>query len=197
MTRRHVRSQAAEDTLFLLRQTFADGARDVGLSGFGRHGGGVGLPGTYDPRAVRRQGCYLRLVSLVEAFVDGTSSVLFQAELAGASAVASSLLEQAEAAAVKGWPDREEAFRKYFGTPLTARDRHVELKKLTDVRNAIAHGVGQLTPRQRNAATRQRLADVQVPVRDNWVVLTDEALKVCLDTCVAFVDALDLAVATR
>lgn len=197
MTVRYVRSQAAEDTLFLLRQTFADGVRDVAAAGFGRHGGGVGLTGTFDPRAVQRQGCYLRLVSLVEAYVDVMSSELFQAELAGASTAASILLQQAEAAAVKGWPDREDAFKKYFTTPLSARAGHVDLKKCTDVRNAIAHGVGQLTQRQRNALTRQRMADVGVPVRDNWVILTDDALRMCLSTCVAFVGGLDRALAAR
>ena len=145
----------------------------------------------YDPIAVRQESCYLRLVSIAEAYVDVVSSDLLRAEYARSGSLVQSLIEAAEISFSRGWQDREKAFQDHFGIRITKFPTHKDLKCATDVRNAIAHGVGRLTSRQRTANTRARMESIGVIVRDNHVVLSADSVRACRDICAAFMRELD------
>jgi hypothetical protein len=189
---RTVVTQATEDAERLLMATFVDLTLSATRQAWGRHL--RVLPRAmkaYDPIAVRQESCYLRMVSIVEAYVDVISSDILRVEYARSSSLTQSLIEAAEVNFTRGWPDREKAFNDHFGIRLTKLPTHKDLKCATDVRNAIAHGVGQLTPRQRTAATRARMASIGVTVRDNYVVLDAGSVRTCRDVSMAFMRELD------
>jgi hypothetical protein len=190
---RRVPLEATEHAIRLLAETYADLTRSVGFAAWGRH---LPLndrsPGAYDHVAVRRESCYIRLISIVESYVDMASSERLRVDYVSTTPLLRMLIEDVDLTAVRGWPDRERTFSRYHVTPLKKVSQYDKLKAGTDVRNAIAHGVGRLTPRQRNQKTRKRIESVEVAVRDNCVVLTDLSMLTCLNYCRSFVSELDL-----
>ena len=185
--------EVTEDALRLLSVTFADLTRAATFASWGRH---LRLSPrstkAYDHVAVRRESCYLRLISIVEAYVDVVASERLRAGYDAATPLLRLLIEDAERTTTRGWPEREKSFARHHLTPLPKVPGYPKVQAGTDVRNAIAHGVGQLTPRQRNQATRRRIEAVNVAVRDNFLVLTDASLTTCLGFCRGFVTELDV-----
>lgn len=189
---RRVPNEVTEDALRLLSVTFADLTRSATFASWGRH---LRLSPrstkAYDHVAVRRESCYLRLISIVEAYVDVVASERLRADFDGATPLLRLLIEDAERSTSRGWPERERSFERHHKTPLKKVPGYVKVSAGTDVRNAIAHGVGQLTPRQRTQTTRRRIEGINVSVRDNYIVLTHESLSTCLSFCRGFVIELD------
>jgi hypothetical protein len=149
--------------------------------------------GAYDAEAASRQGCFLRLISVVEAYVDLACDALFREKAPTANDLVRRLVEGAELRASTTWQERRDAFERYHNIRLGTLARWSELDAGIEVRNAIAHGLGQLTPRQRRSAAARKIHQIGVSSNDGRLLITEASLKQCRDVCVAFILSLDNA----
>jgi hypothetical protein len=196
---RRVPSAVAEEALRLLYNTHADNARMPTVPSAGRISPGLsaGRLGVSDVTQVRAQSAYLRLVSIVEAYVDTTTSDLFRSDVAGLGDFHLKLADTASQDASQSWRSRKDALNKYYDVSIGACASWSIFDSSVDVRNAIAHGLGHLTPRQRNAKTRGKIMASGVRLRGDRIAIDAKALRTCLDACVTFITEVDLLIEDR
>jgi hypothetical protein len=101
------------------------------------------------------------------------------------------LVINAELKASTTWYDRKNALSQYHHIKVGEFDRWYELDAGIEVRNAIAHGLGQLTRRQRQGKAESKVSQIGVIVRDGSIVIDNRSLKRCRDVCINFVCYLD------
>lgn len=187
-----------EEALKMLRATRADFARVPASTVPGRGSGfATSALGQYDFAQVRNQSEYLRLVSIVEAFVDTCSGQQFDSRTSGRDAFLRAAVAEVRETSLKGWDERKEAFKKYHGVTLGDCFRWSDLDSAREIRNSIAHGLGRLTPRQRNAKTRRKMEAMGVRLRGDQLVVDNLALEKCLKSAVAFISDLDRQLKVR
>lgn len=129
---------------------------------------------------VRAQGTLLRLVSVVEAFL--VSSLVVRLERHAPrprSKVMEAIYVDAEDSAIASWAKLKIAYNRFLDINLAGSGYWGDISATNDARNAIAHGVGELTRRQtrKNLADLVRaLASVGVSVDGSAIVVTNEAV---------------------
>jgi hypothetical protein len=188
-----------EEALRLLRRTHADHASLEPLTRPGRlHAiSTLGALGVYDGDQVRRQGVYLRHVSIVEAFVDSLTAQLFGSRVSAMESFYRLLASAVVADASQSWDNRKTTLKDYVDVPLGDCPSWSQLASMVTVRNAIAHGLGRLTQRQRNSRDRRKILDVGVRLQDDNLQIDSPALDSCLKVCAAFVHEVDARVPLR
>lgn len=180
-----------EEALALLSVTYADFAQlDPQRQQAGRIDF-IGNLGAYDFGRVRFESTYLRLIGIVEAYIDSMCSNLFRRQLVDEAPMLRALITAAEAQASTNWKERKSAFSDYHGVSLGSCARWSELDAGIDIRNAIAHGLGTLTKRQRNRKSREKMKSVGAVIVDDRLMLSDKALKKCLVFTTEFVKSVD------
>jgi len=137
------------------------------------------------------------MISIVEAFVDTLLAALFRENAPMTHDLVRRLVETTELRASITWDERRAAFEGFHGVRLGQLDRWSELDAGIEVRNAIAHGLGRLTPRQQEKALAGKLSQVGVSVRDGAVIISSESLLRCRDVSVAFIASLDASTGRR
>jgi len=182
-----------EEAQQLLAATYADFDRATPARRIGRMVGSGPL-GAYDSNRVRCESAYLRLISIVEAYVDSLCSELFRQQTSHQGPMFRALVAAAEARASTNWDERKTAFNDYHSVSLSSCSRWSEVDAGIYVRNAIAHGLGSLTRRQRSQKVRSKIRSVDVAVVDNRLVLTDVALVRCLSFSNDFIRSIDTGV---
>jgi hypothetical protein len=188
---RRVPFALTEEALCLLSVTYADFAQigsrcqQEGRIDF------VGSLGAYDFDRVRFESTYLRLISIVEAYVDSMCSDLFRRPQVAQVPMFRALIAAAEARASTNWEERKSAFSEYHRVSLGSCERWSELDAGIDIRNAIAHGLGTLTKRQRTHKSRAKMESVGAVIVDDRLMLNDKALARCLLFTTEFVKSVD------
>lgn len=148
--------------------------------------------GSIDAVQRQREGCYLRLVSIVEAYTDVLSSILFEPLALDGRKVVRSLVSEAQINVSRSWQDRIEGFDKHHQIDLTKCPVWSEVRGAIEVRNVIAHGLGSLTAKQLSTpGIRGKFLGVKVPVLEGRVVLTDENVERVTEWSIAYVGYLD------
>lgn len=194
MAVRAVRFAVTEEALRLLRATHADFTRLPTAAPRGRlHAGTTTALGPYDFGQVRAQSEYLRLVSIVEAFVDTCCNHLFDLKTQSHDLFVHNLTAAAADQAYQSWDAREKAFATYHNVRLRSCTRYNEVEAAVQVRNAIAHGLGSLTRRQ-NKKHMRKMATVGITFRDRSLVIDASSLYLCVQSSVAFVTDLDVRI---
>lgn len=181
-----------EEAQKLLRATRADFARvqTPAVSGRGTGFASSAL-GHYNFEEVRNQSEYLRLVSIVEAFIDTCSNQQFDSRISGRDSFLRDVVSEVRETALKGWDERKEAFKTYHGVLLGDCAHWSNVDAAREIRNSIAHGLGRLTPRQRNTKTRRKIESMAVALRGDQLVVDSLALDKCLKSAVAFITDVD------
>lgn len=181
-----------EEAQRLIRTTAADfsAMTTSAASRRGRHGAFSSF-GRYDFEQVRNQSAYLRLVSIVEAYVDTCSSHLFDSRTTGRDAFVRALVEEVREASLRGWEERKAAFKTYHGVTLGECSKWSDIDASREVRNSIAHGLGRLTPRQQGSAVRRKMTAVGIAFRGDHVLIDRAALDRCARSSVAFIQDID------
>lgn len=138
------------------------------------------------------QATLLRLLSITEAFAAELLYRKVDEAIAGASGPAA--LKVAEDAAIRGtasWKDQQKAYKDWFGVEVNWK----AVERLAEARNAVAHGLGRLTRRQRRneASVRGKLKEIGIEVDGYRVMLSDSTLASAASACRDFVEKLDLA----
>ena len=182
-----------EEAVLLAYRTHADHVRSIPAFAppRGRFRSSGTRLGNHDARDVSRQGCWFRLVSIVEAYVDLMSSDLLREATPGRDALVARLVELAEERSSSNWTERKEAFKNFHGVSIASLAGWEKVDSAIPVRNAVAHGLGSLTPRQRNRKTITKLAKVGVTVTDGRVKISETALTTCRDNCVRLIRSID------
>jgi len=147
--------------------------------------------GAYDSGSVKRQGCFLRMISIVEAYVDIVTSGLFRNRTYGADELVRRLVKNAELRASTTWQERKAALNDYHQIRVSEFAQWSALDAGIEVRNAIAHGLGYLTPRQRESRAAAKISQIGIQVSNGNVVVSDENLRRCRDLCIEFIRYLD------
>jgi hypothetical protein len=147
--------------------------------------------GPYNFSQVRAQAEYLRLVSIVEAFVDTCCNHLFDLKVRGQQMFVHNLASAARDLASAGWDERKKAFSTYHGVPLGSCARYSDVDCAVQVRNAIAHGLGSLTRRQRNTKDMVKITSVGIILRNQALIIDKDALDRCVLACATFVADVD------
>jgi len=149
--------------------------------------------GAYDSESASKQGCFLRMISVVEAYVDIVSAALFRETAPTTDDLVRRLVEQAELRASTTWSERKDAFERYHQIKLGQLARWSELDAGIEVRNTIAHGLGQLTHKQRSGSAARKMSSIGVGLSDSRILITDAGLQRCRDICLDFIRSLDEA----
>lgn len=181
-----------EEAQKLLRATRADFHRITAPALPGRGGGYASTPlGRYDFEQVRNQSEFLRLVSIVEAFVDTCSAQQFELRTAGRDEFLREMASEVRETSLKGWNARKVAFKRYHGIALGQCACWKDIDAARQIRNSIAHGLGHLTPLQRNASDKRKMESLGVWFRGDRLVIDTPTLERCVESAVTFIQDVD------
>ncbi len=182
-----VESVAAETAMRNLRTTMAQHRRqEAMLRAAPRTVGRLRrLPAGGASADVRRQATLLRMSSIVEAF---TARSLVQ-RLEGhvpppRSSVLNDIYVKAEDNATGSWPKMTEHYARWFKIRISQKTcpSWPRIEAMTHARNAVAHGLGEITPRlAKMEATKLAgaLATIDVGLTATSVVITERSLHSC------------------
>ena len=187
-----------EEAQKLIRATRADFSRITTPTVSGRGGGSSSTPlGQHDFAQVRNQSELLRLVTIVEAFVDSCSAQQFEHRTSGRDAFVREMAAEGRETSLRGWDERKEAFKKYHGVALGDCTGWNDIDAAREIRNSIAHGLGHLTARQRSGRARRKMESMGVRFRGDQLVLDTTTLERCAKSAVAFIRDVDRRLAIR
>lgn len=191
--------EVTEAALHSLHETHADFMRTPSPSPVGRFtsAGGRGRIRWQGGPQVRTQGAYLRLVSIVEAFIDSLSSELFQERASDVDDMFRNLIRHAEEQSENSWETRKHAFRDYHQITLGDCSSWSKIDGAIIVRNAIAHGLGSLTRRQKNRKDRQKAREAKVRLIDDVIYVDKASLLTLLNASDAFIREVDSRIRAR
>lgn len=188
----------SEAALRLLRGTFTDYVHsDLSADVIGRISRTIRSVGSADLASERRQGCYLRMISTVEAYIDLVHAALLGEVLPGRSVTVDKLIEELNQRS-RGWGDRGGILKSLHDVRLADCASWKLFETGTRVRNCIAHALGGVSPRQeRDVQFASQLAQVGVDIRDAKLVLSRQSVEVAFDFCWDMVVEFDALVAAR
>ncbi|MBF6100576.1 hypothetical protein IU510_21185 [Nocardia cyriacigeorgica] len=151
---------------------------------------------TADRVQEQRQATLLRLLSITEAFAADLLAREVEKTFAGlSSAVLTAAVDDSLISATNTWREQSKAYSKWLNIKRSAVDWG-PIERLAHARNAIAHGLGELTRRQRQSGTSipDQLLNAGITIENGRVVLTDQNLRDAAQTCRVFIESLDHAV---
>lgn len=141
------------------------------------------------------QSGFLRLVSITEAALDSLGVELTDRSVQRVDEVVARLMLEKELAGSSDWNARRRAFSRHHGVDLKKCSEFKKLQGAIEVRNSIAHRLGQLTRRQvESAEAAKYLARIDVPVIDGAIHLEPRHLVECADYSSAFLRSVDSSV---
>ena len=146
---------------------------------------------------VRRQATLLRLMSIVEAFTAESLVTRLESDVPPPrSAIVEDVYTTAEDNAIASWPNMKKHFGQWFGIKLSHSTcpslRRVEA--MTNARNAVAHGLGDLTRRMARKDLGQLKLDfatIDISIAGNSVQISEQALRSSATAAREFVEWLD------
>lgn len=151
--------------------------------------------GTLDPIDVTCQATILRLFSTIEAYVDALNRDLLQEAIDLATPQPHVVLEELQFHSSRNWSERQKAFRRVHGVRLSRQCSWKEIEATREVRNCIAHGLGQLTaPQLRNQNIGRKLEFIKIRVSGGRLVITDESVWAVVQACSKFIRSVDRAI---
>lgn len=199
MSTMQIESLAAEAAIRDLRATMAQHRRQEAiLRASPRVVGRLGrLPPGGGSAEVRRQATLLRVSSIVEAFA--ARSLVQRLErhaLPPRTWVLEDIYGRAEDNATGSWPKMTEHYGRWFRIRISQKScpswRRIEA--MTHTRNAIAHGLGDITPRLAKmglAGLSTELATIEVNVTSTSVAVGERSLHACERAGAEFITWLD------
>jgi hypothetical protein len=153
------------------------------------------LPTSSSSRQARAQSTLLRLVSIAEA--HAVNELVMRVE-PHAPAPRTPILEDiytaAEDRAISSWPSTADSYKRWLGINLRKCPEWKKMEAAFDARNAIAHGLGQLTRRQSRkdqAALEASLKLINVAIRGVRLDVSDATIKEVANVFRHFVAWLD------
>jgi hypothetical protein len=154
------------------------------------------LPTSSASRQARTQSTLLRMVSIVEAHVASQLVQHIEPDLPiPGTAFLNGIYLSAEDRAIGSWPAMADGYRQWLGVRFTSYTDWQSILAMNTVRNAIAHGAGELTRRQarRNLSELASLfALIGVKIDGTRLQVSDSAIRSAADAGRRFVIWLDI-----
>src|SRR5262245_18192708 len=129
---------------------------------------------------VRRQAAVMRIASVVEAYVAGELVSRIEPHAPKPrSSILDDIYTRAEDSALASWPTLQEHYTRWLEIKIGTSPSWRRIEATTNVRNAIAHGLGELTRRmaRKNLSQLQKdFATIDVQIVGSALVLSEEAL---------------------
>ncbi|WP_327100269.1 hypothetical protein OIE68_16760 [Nocardia vinacea] len=189
---RKVPWDVTEEALRLLNLTVADFASLPPVKG-GRWSGASGAAkwARFDPRQIRFQSQYLRMVSIVEAYVDTVSEALFDRRVESLDSFFKNLAVAIQDISSASWNERKNCFKAHHGFSLQSCSGWSEFDRAIDVRNSIAHGLGVVTKKQLDSNKDKKIRLAKVKITDGRIEVTKDSLRVCSTACAMLIKSID------
>lgn len=152
----------------------------------------AGSLGASDHDQTKLASTYLRYVSAVESYLDSLGGQIWRETVKSHNSVIRQLVADMELRTTSTWDERKRSLSRYHSLDIQSFSRWSEFDAAIDVRNAIAHGLGSLTIRQRNSKARAKIGAIGVAVVDDRISLDWIALDRCYLLCrelILYVDA--------
>jgi hypothetical protein len=149
-----------------------------------------------DPVQDRCQATLIRLLSITEAFSsDLLSREVGRAVSSARNATATKVADEAVIRGTNTWQEQKKSYKDW----LEVEEDWKAVERLTEARNAVAHGLGKLTKRQlkNEKSVKSKLKAAGITVDNNRIVLSDDNLAAAASACRDFIEKLDLAVQAR
>lgn len=146
---------------------------------------------------VRRQAAVLRIASIVESYVAGELvSRIERHAPQPRSSILDDIYTRAEDSALASWPKLRDHYGRWLEIKINGSTcpSWPRIETMTNVRNAIAHGLGELTRRmaRKNLSQLQRdFATIDVQIVGSALVLSEDALWSSAFTAREFINWLD------
>ncbi|MEX0153479.1 hypothetical protein [Microbacterium sp. LMI1-1-1.1] len=150
----------------------------------------------FDGVQVQRQATWLRLISITETFCADRLLDAAEAEVApDGSPIRGLVWDKASTAAISSWPAMKDAYNSWYGI----KPNWAKVETLIEVRNAIAHGLGELTrfQRRKRSSLVTKFNHAGVHLSGNRVVISENNLSDVRDGCSELIVLLDAEVAIR
>lgn len=140
--------------------------------------------GPNDPSEVRRQALLLRLVSIIEAYIDALFLEITGEKIPNPDDFMARMIAEIEESASRDWSARADYFERLHGFSVKAGSSWQEIDAAIDARNSIAHGLGKLTARlRRKPHMAQRLRSIEASLGGGRIHLTDKTVSVVAQAC--------------
>lgn len=130
------------------------------------------------------------MVTATEIYVETLTTILFSEIASPIDPADSARFARLSARASANWEDITISL-KMLGTDLTGVPFWVEFSACMLVRNAVAHGLGQLTRKQHEKKVMEAMKPLGVAVRDGALAIAESHLRSCHRICTQFVVSLD------
>jgi hypothetical protein len=188
-----VPSLAAEEAVRTIMATAAQHLRQEALlaAAPSRRGRLRTLPVGSVSRQTRCQSTLLRLTSIVESYVVG--QLVVRSEIHAPeprSPILDDIYVSAEDRAIGSWPQITVSYKQWLGIKLNGSPDWTHIQALNNARNAVAHGLGNLTRRQARKNSnqlKQSLQQVGVSVDGTRIVISESAIMNGAKTSRAFI----------
>lgn len=153
------------------------------------------LGASTDPDVWLKEAAILRLVSIVEAYVDAVSMFRMGVVVDSSHVLVAKMLEDFEVGSSSTWQQRHDSYEGYHRFSLKSRSGWQVVSASIEVRNCLAHGLGNLTAKQRGkTALPSTVGLIGVSVGSNRMHLGATTVAVVGRGCDDFVRDIDAAV---
>lgn len=197
MTIVEVPSIRAEETTRLLMSTLAQHRRQEALLTMGGvlTGRLAVLPSGRTSAEVRRQSTMLRFVSAVESFVVADLLTRLDSHVPSPrNTIVTDLHRRAGDDSTTSWLNMGNAYKKWFGIGFPTYPNWNRIQALTDVRNVIAHGLGEITHRLARKGTntlRAEFRTIGVSIVNSAIEISEPSVRTSAEEARDFVLWLD------
>ena len=148
-----------------------------------------------DPRDWLRETALLRLISVIEAYVDAVSMHRMGLVVDQRQTLVALMMSDFELSSSGTWQDRHNSYERYHGFTLRSRNGWGDVNAGIEVRNCLMHGMGALTAKQRSQtklATIVRTLDVSIG--SNRMYLSAVTVAKLAGGCQEFVQHVDSSI---
>jgi hypothetical protein len=153
------------------------------------------LGASTDPSVWLREAALLRLVSVVEAYVDAVSMFRMGLVVDSSHVLVAKMLEDFEVGSSSTWQQRHDSYEGYHKFSLKSRSGWQVVSASIEVRNCLAHGLGNLTAKQRGkTALPSTVGLIGVSVGSNRMHLGATTVATVGRGCNEFVRDIDVAI---
>ncbi len=148
----------------------------------------VGMHGAVDAGKIRRQSAVVRMVSVVEAFVDGLNRDYLVDAIARVGEKESVLISQLMVAHSVNWETRRSTLELFYSVEFGDAPAWGRLLGAIEARNTIVHGLGDVASSGGNFRRLQgRLEQVGIAIAGGALIIGDDELERVYRACVEFV----------
>lgn len=175
---------AAEESIRLVMTTLAQHRRQEAVLATSRrpwHGRLRVLTTSAGSVQIRRQASLVRITSIIEAHVADQLVQRFELHAPPPrKAILDDVYVRAEDNAIGSWPKMTEHYSRWFSIRMRTCPSWRRIEALTNARNAVAHGLGELTrrmARKDKTQLRRDFATLDISMAGSAIVLSEMSLR--------------------